>query len=201
MGIIMMEDRQKLWNEYQGAKPSYLEWPWLKYTRYIKAEHILQTLRELNEDITKLIVLDYGCGVGDYGFVFGRAGASVIFLDLPIYLDFIKYRASKEQIKADYLGVNEDPTLDKQDLVIFGEVLEHLNNPLETLKKFINKGIKYIYTSSYPYRSDDPNEAYWKHHKGNHTEAIKMQKPCRELLEANYEFMRYDGEARLWIKR
>lgn len=202
---MITEDRQKLWDEYTGAKPHYISWPWLQYTRYRKAETILNTLKELGEQISNLRVLDYGSGVGDYGFVFGRQGAKVTFFDRKEELDFSKYRVSKEPITSQFFQYPEDyDELHKDgefDLVIFGEVLEHVENPIEILQSFSDKKTKYIYTSSYPYRSDDPNEYYWKKHGDDQTYMIEMQKPCRAILEANYTFVKYEGEARLWIRK
>ena len=195
----MNEDRQKLWDEYTGVKPAYIAWPWLKYTRYGKAEFILHSLQKLGEDITKIKVLDYGSGVGDYGFVFGRAGADVTFFDKQEQLDFSKYRVEKEPIQAHFLQFPEDNPIIDVDLVIFGEVLEHIENPLQTVTDYFNKKIKYLYTSSYPYRSDNPNDDYWKHHGDECLPVVVMQKPCRELLENNYTYEKYDGNARLWI--
>lgn len=200
-----MEDREQLWKDYTGPKPLYLAHPWLHYNRYHEANLIVNQLKTWNQDISKLCVLDYGSGVGDYGFTLGREGAEICFYDKPEQIEFVAYRLRKEEkkFKVSLVEANDlwefPPTI---DMVIFGEVLEHLDNPLKVIKDFVNRKTKYIFTSSYPYRSDDPNDSYW-HHRGHteHKGICEMQKPCRELLENNYEYIKYEGQMRLWYRK
>ena len=199
-----MEDRQKLWEEYEGEKPLYMARPWLDYNRYRYSNKIVKTLKERKEDFSKLFVLDYGCGVGDYGFDFGRNGATVYFYDNEIYINFVLFRLLNEQktfnnktILIPYLWSLED----KIDLVIFGEVLEHLENPLNVITNFVSQKTKYIFTSSYPFRSDDIKDDYWNKSGHNHGLARAQQSEIRKLLFKHYERVQYNGNASLWVRK
>lgn len=196
----MKEDRLKIWAEYIGDKTG-LEGTWLKYNRYFEAEHCLNPIGI--EKVKGLKVLDYGCGVGDMGMFFARLGANVSFFDFAHILEFVKFRASREKLPVTLISVEKkyaDYLI--YDFAIFGEVLEHLDDPLRVVTKFVQQETKYIFTSSYPYRSDDPNDYYWKQsgHK-EHIHTREMQKPIREMLEANYKYERFDGQNRIWIRK
>lgn len=198
------EDREAIWRLFTGSKPSYMAHPWLKYTRYFEASEIYKTLVQYKENISQLKMLDYGAGVGDYAMFFGREGAEVFFYDNQEHNAFEDFRLSLEpKIKGKTIpciaDTDELPTV---GLVVFGEVLEHLENPLAVIKRFVDSETKYIFTSSYPFRSDNPNDPYWHHRGHTHMNDIcAMQKPCRELLSEFYTEVRYDGEGRLWIRK
>jgi len=206
---IMQEDRKKLLEEYQGDKPRHLVHPWLDYDRYRYSNKIITTLKEKGEDFSKLVVVDYGSGVGDYGFDFGRNGAEVYFYDNDTYCNFVKFRYEKEEKKftCHVVYINSgnffkdmvlgDPK--RITVAIFGEVLEHLENPLEVLQQFVDNKTKYIFTSSYPFRNDDPNDDYWKHPGHVHDLPRQQQPACRELLFKHYNRIQYNGEASLWV--
>lgn len=201
-----MEKREQIWNEYKGAKPIYIAHAWLHYTRYFEANAILNTLKEFGEIINKLRVVDYGCGVGDYGITFIREGAFVKFFDKREELDFVEYRLELESKNTPDLRlikeVNEEtPFIDGDgDIVIFGEVLEHLSDAFEVLNIYVESKTKYIFTSSYPYRSSDPDDPYW-HRRGHNPELCFLQPKCRKILEDNYTFTKYEGEMRLWKRK
>lgn len=209
------EDRQKLWEEYTGDKPNHLRHPWLDYDRYRYSNKLVQTFKDRHEDFGKLVVIDYGCGVGDYGFDFGRNGSKVIFYDNDTYINFVKFRYEQDPAKFDidllYLSDGAQEMLEttgatiafnRIDLAIFGEVLEHLEDPLRVISAFVKHETKYIFTSSYPFRNDDPADDYW-HHPGHedHDKPRVQQKAIRELLFQHYERLQYNGEASLWIRK
>jgi hypothetical protein len=83
---------------------------------------------------------------------------TVILLNLDMrkkIKNFLVFISSGDFFKDMVLG---DST--KINIAIFGEVLEHLDNPLEVITNFVNNKTKYIFTSSYPFRNDDPNDDY-----------------------------------------
>src|SRR5574340_491556 len=138
----MNEDRQKVWDEYKGAKNSSMQRMFLEYNRYFEAEQIKSRITENFKDLK---VLDYGCGVADYALYFGRLGAKVDILDIDEEaVAFAYWRMEQEGITPE---VNYEV-----DLVVFGEVLDHLEHPFEVVKDYVERGAKYIFTSSYPYR-------------------------------------------------
>lgn len=198
----MREDRKKLLEEYQGDKPHHLIHPWIDYSRYRYSDQIIATLKNRGEDFNKLIVIDYGCGVADYGMEFGRLGSEVWFYDNPTYLNFVLFRISKEekQFTHHFLDTDLKPEMPKVNVAIFGEVLEHLENPLEVITEFVKADTKYIFTSSYPFRSDSPNDDYW-HHPGHSDLPRQQQSAIRGLLFSKYERIQYNGNASLWVKK
>lgn len=185
----------------------------LGYDRYFEAGHILSSLEhDRGELLSDLTVLDFGCGVGDYGFSFGRQGSQVIFYDFTPLLNFIRFRLEREQRPFEWTLIAADQSQteyeayqlalkQKPDVVIFGEVLEHVEHPALLLDSVYQSGAKYIFTSSYPYRSDDPNESYWQH--GDHKDSARLEQPaCRDILETNYELIaNYGGQANLWTRK
>jgi len=194
----MTEDRKIIWQEYvnTGGEPGPMaERMMCDYDRYWEADRVLNKLRELGADISALRVLDFGCGPADYGLTFARAGAQLGVLDInKSCLQLARFRMKREGIQ-EYRGMFFD-------LVIFGEVLEHLDDPLATLRQY-QPMAEWIVTSSYPYRSDDPANDYWD--KPGHSDTARLQQPaCREFLEQNYERFNIDegrGQLSLWRKR
>lgn len=188
-GVILQENRLQIWNDYTGDKEDRVRHNFVDYDRYYEASLIESCLRgQENEGIKSLDVIDFGCCAGDYGIYFARLGCDVYFHDIdPVALDFVRYRLKRENLTNIDCGY--------YDLVIFGEVLEHLDSPLETIKKYC--GSQYIFTSSYPYRTDDKNDSYWNgrdHREG----ARKETMACRELLEKYYHKIELGGVRHLW---
>lgn len=187
--------REALWKKYNGDKKPSLERSFLVYDRYDEAGRILKKLKDLGVFKDGLRVLDFGCGVSDYGIFFARLGATVsIFDSSEAAIKFASWRFEQEKLpfSLDLSG--------EFDLVIFGEVLEHLDSPLSSLEMF---NTKFIFTSSYPYRSNDPNNEYWK--RSDHSDSARKKQPeCRKFLEENFDRFIIDsgtGQASLWRKK
>lgn len=197
----MNEDRQKIWDQYSREKNGPMRRMFLDYNRYHEAGKIYDELRDRNVNFKadhQFMVLDYGCGVADYGIYFARLGSFVRLLDIDNEaLQFAMWRFSNEGL--DY-GVT-DGIYSKYDMVVFGEVLDHLEDPFSVLWQAVKLDVKYIFTSSYPYRSDSPDDVHWKHDHHPAT-AREQQKLCRDLLERDYEKLLITGGAGyLWIKK
>lgn len=190
-----LQDRAKIWEEYQGKKSTNVQHNFVDYTRYHEAENVARILGENNIDFTKLAVVDYGCCAGDQAIYFARTGASVIAYDIdPVAQAFANWRFKREKLKNHEL---RNP-VGYYDLIIFGEVLEHLDDPLSLIKSCVNKNARCVFTSSYPYRSDDPKDDYWTG-RDHSEEARKQQPECRKLLEENYNKFNFGGEKNVWI--
>lgn len=189
----MNENRLTIWNEYTGEKPDRVRHNFVDYDRYHEARLIEAELRNRGARLEDMVVIDYGCCAGDYGIHFARLGAHTICYDIDkVAIRFVKYRFKRENLP---LFTNEAPA----DLAIFGEVLEHCDNPLEILSKY-SESAEYIFTSSYPYRSDDPADSYWNGR--DHSPKAREQQPaCRELLNRLYNAVELGGEKRLWIRK
>jgi 2-polyprenyl-3-methyl-5-hydroxy-6-metoxy-1,4-benzoquinol methylase len=199
-----MENKQQIWDEYlsQGGEDHpNVRHMFLDYSRYYEARLIKEWF-DGQGGLGGLRILDYGCGVGDYGLYFLRNGATKVDMyDFPRASNLVQFRLDKENLEGGR-ALNADKArlrLDLYDVVIFGEVLEHLPDPAALLAKLVKFGTKYIFTSSYPYRSDDPTETYWQNH--DHDQNARLQMPeCRKILEDNYKYEKFDGELRLWHK-
>lgn len=190
------EDRQKIWDKYKGIKNGPMKRMFLEYDRYFEAELIKNALMSMHVDFKNLRVLDYGCGVADYGIYFARLKSAVCLYDIDDEaLEFAKFRFEKEGLNAPVI----DGIMRNHDLIIFGEVLDHLPDPLGTIKEAVDGGVRFIFTSSYPYRSDDPNDVHWKH--DHHPKsAFEQQRACQLLLGKNYRKLNFGGQRNLWFK-
>ena len=195
----MKENRKEIWDSLPSENRSLLlERTMCVYNRYFEANHVVDELKKQKIDFSKIKALDFGCACGDYGITLARSGATSDYHDVEeAAMDLAAYRCSLENLPHKKVV---DYSMSDYNLVIFGEVLEHIDDPLELLQKCKDANVNWILTSSYPYRSDDPEESYWK--KEGHTEAARLaQIPCRALLESNYNYIRFDGQLRLWTKR
>lgn len=153
----------------------------LDYTRYSEAFALAEALRSVT-NLEGLKVLDYGAGAGDYAVVFGLAGAGVTIYDYQHMAECPVLRFERLNLKGTVRYVPDEP-IPGHDLVIFSEVLEHLESPLDELKKCVESGVKYIFTTCYPYVGDV--EAYFS--KGGHTpEAKESIEASQKLLEEHF---------------
>lgn len=195
----MKEDRLKIWNDYTGPKSDKIRHNFVDYDRYYEAGLIEMSLQDIFDgtggSFDGLKVLDFGCCAGDYGMYFARLGAFVHFEDIDEdAIKFVEYRLKREGLKRRF-------NHSEHDLAIFGEVLEHCDNALDIISDEVLKfETSYIFISSYPFRSDDENDPYWKGR--DHSQQARLaQKAVRALLEKHYDAIKYDGERRLWIRK
>lgn len=201
----MNEDRLQVWNDYLaqgGLSHKIVRHMFVDYSRYHEAALIADHLSGIGVRLSRLKILDYGAGVGDYGMHFLRQGArTVAFYDYPRSTQFIDYRLKLEDLDGFGITISADEEeivkFKEWDFVVFGEVLEHLEDPLSVLQQLVKDKVTYVFTSSYPYRSDDPHDPYWNNH--DHDDGARLQMPeCRKTLEENYNYIKFDGELRLW---
>jgi 2-polyprenyl-3-methyl-5-hydroxy-6-metoxy-1,4-benzoquinol methylase len=173
----------------------------LQYTRYRKSDMIIEFL---GSKLNGMKVLDFGCGIGDYGMAMARCGAQVTFCDFPELIDFVQFRWQKESLNCNAitaLGIEDeqkDPNYDALskgnfDLAIFGEVLEHISHPLKLLETLQN--VPYIFTSSFPFKREISF-----HEPGHNLGAYQEQKLCLQLLEKNYKCNTLLSVLKMWCK-
>lgn len=125
----------------------------LHWNKIPTAINLLKQVKEAG--LVSGTIIDYGCGVADYGLVFAEAGYKVILVDFANLLKFAEWRFKKRGLQCSTIKVTKDnfyPDLPKVDLVIFGDILEDLPKPLFVLQKVYlslnTKGL--IWTSAYP---------------------------------------------------
>ena len=191
-----LAERRALWDAYlrdhqpDATVAHHLQRMLFAYTRYPEAEAALSHLPHAGGR-----VLDFGCGVGDYGVSFARRGWTVTLCDIPEVLEFVRFRCEYETIKAVFAESLAE--FRGFDAVVFGEVLEHLTNPLELLTACV-KHVRWIVTSSYPLPHSDE---YWTRYADHTDEARQQQPACLNLLRSHCESRRARGMLCVWKNR
>lgn len=168
------------------------------YDRYGEARDILGLLEKDEGNVAGLSVLDFGCLVSDYGMFFARRGARVSLYDTAEALDFATFRFRHESLPvvAHTLPTEGVVLMRDVDLVIFGEVLEHIENPLIQVQDCIDANVKYIFTSCYPFG----DEEYFQL-SGHLQSAQQLQPDCIRLLSTYYDAAPSKDKAVLWKRR
>ena len=179
---VPSDQRKELCRRY-GIDP-YIFRTMMDYTRYPEARRIHRKLRQLREPFEKLSILDYGCLVADYGLYFSRLGARVALYDKKkVATKFARYRFAQEKRRPKVFPFPSDfaAMIKGRNFVIFGEVLEHLDNPLEILQECVAQSVPYIFTSCYPFG----NNHYFAM-DGHSRSAQAQQTACIKLLKPKY---------------
>ncbi len=153
-----VETDTKLLNGYRQARYASNTRHMLAYTRFKQAVVLLRFFNSLYPPARRknINVLDYGCGVSDYGLAFAVHGYNVTISDIEGgNLDFAKFRYQRRKLPVQTIAITESqmyPDLGNQQIVLSGEVLEHIRNPVQLLKNIKNalssKG--YLWHSGYP---------------------------------------------------
>jgi hypothetical protein len=183
--------------EEYGVSSSILR-TMLEYTRYPEASRIERYLQYNQVDVSVLEILDFGCLVADYAIYFARKGASVTLYDFLQHTDFAAYRFEMERLAASIFNVPQDfgSLMSGKDLVVFGEVLEHLDNPLEPLSACLDCQVRFIFTSCYPFGDD-----YYFSRPGHSRKAQEQQPLCLDFLRCNYEGANTYKREWFWVRR
>jgi len=181
----------------KGINP-YVVRTMVDYSRYPQADLIYQSLLDNQERIDGLCVLDFGCLVSDYGIFFARRNARVSVYDQEEITRFVRFRFEREGLSVNSFAIpcELNQLMREVNLVIFGEVLEHLFDPLEPLKACIAQSVRYIFSSCYPL-GDDQYFTLTDHQKS----AQELQPDCLRLLNAHYTPIPLYKKAVLWKAR
>lgn len=162
---------KKLFNAYRMRKKIATMSLLLRYTRF---DHAIHLINHLNSSVpldfrSDTKVLDYGCGVADYGLAFALHDYSVSLCDISdSTLDFCQWRFRKRNLTCKLYPIDEHnlyPQINNYSLIIAGEVLEHLRNPLVAIKN-IHKGLLdcgEFWTSGYPITKHEINNNHPDH--------------------------------------
>jgi hypothetical protein len=180
-----------------GLSPSIVR-TMVDYDRYPQARDILRALVLRGEDLATFTVLDFGCLVADYAVFFARQGARAAIYDGEEEVKFAQFRFSEAGLP---LTTYTIPALGAElmggkTLVVFGEVLEHLENPLVPIKDCIDSGVKYIFTSCYPFGDEEYFEL-----SGHLRTAQELQSDCIRLLIEHYDAIPLRDKTVLWGAR
>lgn len=181
-------DDKNLINRYarQGERKAVSHM--LRYTRFDKGIELVSFFNKIFKKTSrnKIRVLDYGCGVADYGISFGVYGYGITLSDIDGgVIEFSKWRFKKRTLQYSYIPVTENnmyPKLGEQDVIIAGEVLEHIRDPLRTVRSFhdaLPSG-GYLWVSAYPFKEKSVGGGHLK-------EAFDARSDVLKYLNGNFE--------------
>ena len=181
---------KKLLSAYQARSKRATVSHMLSYNRFDQEFCVLKFCNKKyglkNRDSVR--VLDYGCSIADYGLIFAIAGYSVTLCDISSgNINVGKWRFDKRRLSYNFIEVglsNLYPKIEMMDLVIAGEVLEHIRNPKLVVENIYN-GLRpdgYFWTSGYPVT--DPEIG--KNHPDHLVEAARMREEVLTFLEQNF---------------
>lgn len=109
----------------------------LHYTRFAGAAELLTEVSTHFSSTHPLSVVDYGCGAADYGLAFAKAGHNVTLVDFEEKVAFASWRFTRRKLPVRQISVhanNEYPELHNVDLVIAGDLLEHVRDPVRVVQ-------------------------------------------------------------------
>ncbi len=185
--VLDLSDDKKLLNRYIGEAEMQAVSHMLRYTRYDKGIELVYYFNQKyrKNDRKQIKVLDYGCGVADYALSFGVYGYDITLSDIEGgVVEFAKWRFKKRNLKYDFIPVNVNnmyPELGDQDIIVAGEVLEHVREPLRTVQGFHNAlpSGGYLWVSAYPYIEKRVGGGHLK-------EAFDAREGVLEYLNGNF---------------
>lgn len=129
-----------LLRNYRDASFLYSARLMMAYTRFPTAWKLVQYVNSLFPPArrNRIRVLDYGCGAADYALAFATQGYPVTLCDIAGgNLDFAEWRFKRRNIPIRVLPVRDNdlyPQLPSQDIVLSGELFEHVREPLLILQ-------------------------------------------------------------------
>ncbi|MBL6785029.1 MAG: bifunctional 2-polyprenyl-6-hydroxyphenol methylase/3-demethylubiquinol 3-O-methyltransferase UbiG [Rickettsiales bacterium] len=109
---------------------------------YIK-DKIKENFSLASDDLSKLSVLDVGCGGGLLAEPLAQLGADVTAIDASVKnINVAKIHAQKQGLSINYMQslIEDMPKRKKYDVIMVMEVIEHVDNP----KQFINNCSKLL---------------------------------------------------------
>jgi 2-polyprenyl-3-methyl-5-hydroxy-6-metoxy-1,4-benzoquinol methylase len=179
-----------LLNDYRRAQQLYVARMMMRYNRFRGAFGLIRYMNSQYQPWrrSQISVLDYGCGVADYGLSFALFGYEVTLCDIAGgNLDFAKWRFEQRSLAYQAIPVSDTlvyPPLGSHRIVLAGELLEHLRDPLTALNHMtqaLSAG-GYLYLTGYP---EDAREV-----GGDHLpEAALMRDSVLNTLKASYTRM------------
>lgn len=179
---------QEIIKALQNSTSEYVKNLMIGYNRLDSAYQLLRYFdcRFSQKKKKTLNVLDYGCAVADYGLSFALEEYNVTLCDIKGgNLDFACFRFDRRNLTYSIAGVTEDnfyPDFSNFNIIIAGEILEHLPNPLLASQK-IYKALPeggYLWLSDYPFIE--------KELVGDHLpEAAQQRIEVLKFIETNFK--------------
>lgn len=161
-----------------------------------RLSNILHPIR----NITGNKILDYGAGIGVLPIILGEKN-QCYYYDLPSKTqDFARFLNSKTGNRITFIEKEEEIFTQKFDMIITTDVLEHLENPLEIVKKLTkcleSKG--FFFTTGLDFS--------WGPHTPMHlTENLKVKEEYMEFMFENYKLYFFHSTPKesiyVWVKQ
>ena len=133
-----LTEAEKL-EHYRQAQKTFVARLMLRQSRFGETSRLIQFLNHHYPAWRRrqVSVLDYGCGVADYGLSFALLGYDVTLCDIAKgNLDFAQWRFLQRSLDCNVIAVTETmvyPPLGCHRLIIATEFLEHLRDPVKAL--------------------------------------------------------------------
>ena len=103
----------------------------------VRRRHLLgyETIKAIcPKNSSEFLIADFACGTGNVGLLLAEDGHKVDFVDNEkLFFEYIKLKSTSENINfisGDCSTYNSDK---KYDAIFFGEAIEHMANPVETI--------------------------------------------------------------------
>lgn len=196
IGAIPKDDRKPLCAQH-GVNRSVLR-TMLDYDRYPQARDVHALLLKNGERIEGLSMLDFGCLVADYAIYFARLGARAAVYDDDEATRFAAFRFAREglPLEIQIIPTAGEDLMAGRDLVVFGEVLEHVDDPIALIRDCIKAKVRYVFTSCYPFGDDD----YFAL-SGHLKSAQDLQPECIRVLSTHFDAIPSSDKSVLWKRR
>jgi 2-polyprenyl-3-methyl-5-hydroxy-6-metoxy-1,4-benzoquinol methylase len=139
----------------------------LHYTRLPMAFQLVSRFNDIFPDRNERIsVFDYGCGAADFALAFALHGYFVTLIDLEAgNLRLAKWRFQRRGLEHDVIGISEMqeyPEFKDADIVVAGDLLEHLRDPRAGIAA-VHRGLKpngYFWFPDFPFKEKSVGGAH-----------------------------------------
>jgi SAM-dependent methyltransferase len=136
-----------LWNKEPDPQKAYKKYMSMHIspTNTAKNSMIIKLLDELNIDLNKKKVLDYGCGGGYFSVFFAKKGALVKGIDISTYsVNAARYHAYIENVQdlCTFFVDGSPEKIEEEesfDLILLKDVIEHVGDDNTLLANFTRK--------------------------------------------------------------
>lgn len=126
LNLIRQGDAREYFNPRRGANQRFLVQRRIDYSLDLLMKHLIKA--------EGASVADFACGSGTLGLLLAEKGCSVDFIDNePKFFDYIKMKNEAVDVNFIQADASQYVGSKKYSAIFFGEALEHMENPEETL--------------------------------------------------------------------
>jgi len=138
------EQNSKEVMNFYATTPNYMI-ELMEYHATEDKQRLTQTVVDYTKEKGKKTIVDFGAGVAQDSIMAAQAGLVATAADIPGQtFDFAKWRIKKYGVNVKTVDIlKEEPLVEKYDAISCFEVLQHIVDPVRTLKHFhqhLNQG-------------------------------------------------------------